>query len=68
MIQTSSIDEREEEIAKLRRSPLRIVLLKLGAKLVNLLVYLRPHVLAHLPVKSYAASLVLNTVSLDERG
>ena len=68
VIETSRVDEAEQEVAKLCRLLLRVVLLpQFCLQFAKLFAHLVPDVLLLLPVETDGSGFVLNTIGLDER-
>ena len=65
-VEAGSIDEAEHDIAEFGFSLFFIHVGDFSLEFLDFFFYLIPHLLAFLPVKSYIAGLVLDTIGLDE--
>ena len=66
LVETGSIDEAEQEVAKFGFHLLFVHVVDLCLELVDLFLDLLPHILALLPVEASVASLILDSVGLDQ--
>ena len=68
VIEPGGIDDAEEEVAQFARRAVLVAFVELHLELAQLFAHLIPYVFLLFPVEANVAGLILNAVSLDERG